>query len=181
MALTIFVAGNVLEAQQLNDSFAAVGGLRLLKKQTIGSAVSSVQVTGAFSADYDHYRIALSGGTMSTGAAITLTLGATVTGYSYWQFARQTGSFVSADAVNTTSMAFGYGTTALKNGVVEVFSPFAADETQFMNGGLMTTGAYYTFGGYLNNTTSYTDFTITASTGTLTGGTIYVYGYGTTL
>jgi hypothetical protein len=26
--------------------------------------------------------------------------------------------------------------------------------------------------------TSYTDFTITPTTGTLTGGTIYVYGYG---
>jgi hypothetical protein len=31
--------------------------------------------------------------------------------------------------------------------------------------------------GYLDNTTSYTDFTLTPSSGTLTGGTIRVYGY----
>jgi hypothetical protein len=30
--------------------------------------------------------------------------------------------------------------------------------------------------GYLNNTTSYTAFTLTYS-GTITGGTVYVYGY----
>jgi hypothetical protein len=33
------------------------------------------------------------------------------------------------------------------------------------------------FGGYLNDATSYTAFTITASSGTMTGGTITVYGY----
>jgi hypothetical protein len=31
--------------------------------------------------------------------------------------------------------------------------------------------------GWLNNTTSYTAFTLTASGGTMTGGTIRVYGY----
>jgi hypothetical protein len=32
-------------------------------------------------------------------------------------------------------------------------------------------------GGILNNSTSYTAFTITPASGTYTGGTIYVYGY----
>jgi hypothetical protein len=32
-------------------------------------------------------------------------------------------------------------------------------------------------GGFLNDTTAYTGFTILASTGNLTGGTIRVYGY----
>jgi len=31
--------------------------------------------------------------------------------------------------------------------------------------------------GYVNNTTQYTAFTISPSSGTLTGGTIRVYGY----
>jgi hypothetical protein len=31
--------------------------------------------------------------------------------------------------------------------------------------------------GILDNTTSYTDFTIAPTTGTITGGTIFVYGY----
>jgi hypothetical protein len=34
-----------------------------------------------------------------------------------------------------------------------------------------------TVSGMLNNTTSYTAFTITPSSGTMTGGTVRVYGY----
>jgi hypothetical protein len=39
-----------------------------------------------------------------------------------------------------------------------------------------TTAAYNAYGGFLNDSTAYTGFTILASTGTLTGGTIRVYG-----
>jgi hypothetical protein len=31
--------------------------------------------------------------------------------------------------------------------------------------------------GYLNDNTSYTGFTLTTGAGTMTGGTIFVYGY----
>jgi hypothetical protein len=33
--------------------------------------------------------------------------------------------------------------------------------------------------GFLNDANSYTAFTLTTGSGTITGGTIYVYGYGT--
>jgi hypothetical protein len=43
---------------------------------------------------------------------------------------------------------------------------------------MLTTGYGLTGAGYLNNTTSYTAFTITSlATTTHTGGTVYVYGY----
>jgi hypothetical protein len=41
-----------------------------------------------------------------------------------------------------------------------------------------TTAEMWTTAGYLDNTTSYTSFEIFPNGGTLTGGTIFVYGYG---
>jgi hypothetical protein len=40
-----------------------------------------------------------------------------------------------------------------------------------------TDGISFQYQGFLNNTTSYTSFKLTPGDGTLTGGTIYVYGY----
>jgi hypothetical protein len=65
--------------------FTALGGaypgLRLVKKQTIGNGVSSVNVTGAFSATYDNYKILISGGVGSTGTDLQLSLDGITTGY----------------------------------------------------------------------------------------------------
>ena len=52
MTYPVFATGDVLNASDMN----AVG-LWLVKTQTIGSGVGSVAVTGAFSADYDNYKI----------------------------------------------------------------------------------------------------------------------------
>jgi hypothetical protein len=73
-----FTAGQVLTAAQMNQI-----GLWLVKTQTIGTAVSSVTVTGAFTADYHSYLIRVIGGTASTSLTLNLTLGSTVTGYYY--------------------------------------------------------------------------------------------------
>lgn len=169
-----FVAGAVLTAAQMNKI-----GMWLIKADVIGTGVSSVVVTDVFSADFDNYRIVMSGGSASTNNVINLTLGSTVTGYSWYSWGRQAGAGVSADSSNTTSMLFGNGSTAFKSGSVDVLNPFAADETMFINGFYLQTGTLGAFsvGGYLNNTTSYTGFTLTPNTGTLTGGTVYVYGY----
>lgn len=170
-----FVAGQILEASQLNKI-----GLWLIKTQTIGTGVSSVEVTGAFSADYNNYRIDISGGAGSATAALRLTLGATATGYYYafnlntWANAPSTGA-----GSNAAFHLFGDGTTTSLSGSCDVFNPFASDETYFrgQSVSMRTDGYFLNTCGYLNNTTSYTAFTITPSTGTLTGGTIYVYGY----
>ena len=61
-------------------SVGVTPGLVLVKAQTIGSAVSSVEVTGAFSSTYDNYLITLEGGVASTNVGLRLTLGATATG-----------------------------------------------------------------------------------------------------
>jgi hypothetical protein len=164
--------------------YRGMSGLQLIKKQEIGSGVASVEVTGAFSATYDNYLIILSGGVGSTATGINLTLGATVTGYyrggNFTSFGSTTVTGVaSANASNWQST--GVATTTSLDARVELFDPFLAKNTKFRGSyaSALTTGESLVQQGFLNNTTSYTDFTFTKASGTLTGGTIYVYGYGT--
>jgi hypothetical protein len=65
------------------------------------------------------------------------------------------------------------------NGEIELFSPYLAKRTHY-NGQYVLTinnGNAVVSGGFLDNATQYTDFTLTPASGTITGGTIYVYGY----
>ena len=185
MPLTTYTAGEVLTAASLNAnlSFAASNGLTLISTTTIGTTVSSVTVTGAFSATYDAYKIIITGGAGSTtNIGLGLQLGSTTTGYYNGMAGTQysTGNaFNSSD--NNTSNFTSIG-TANPEGIqseLSILNPFAAKFTS-INGSFAfssTANLSRSFNGYVNNTTSYTAFTITTSTGTLTGGTIRVYGY----
>ena len=189
MALTTYVSGEVLTAASLNDNLAYAvtvpaavpGGLVLISATTIGTTVANVTVSGAFSATYDNYKIILSDG---VGSAVSCNLnmkfGATATGY-YWSITGRT--FANADAsvgaANQASFRAGAGSPKTLNIKMDVLAPFLSTETNFSGQYQVstTTGSAVNFGGFLDNTTSYTDFTITPSTGTITGGTIRVYGY----
>ena len=162
---------------------ASASGLTLVKSQTIGSAVSSVTVTDAFSATYDNYLINISGGSGSTaGASGLLTLGATSTGY-YFSGVYMLYSSSTVNGYNVSNGSSFNATYVSPNGhsgSVILQNPFLSDETTFQSTliGLGTSGEYQArYVGFLNNTTSYTAFTITAGSGTMTGGTIRVYGY----
>lgn len=162
---------------------ASASGLTLVKSQTIGSAVSAVTVTDAFSATYDNYLISITGGSGSTaGASGLLTLGATATGY----YLSGTYQLYSSTTVNGYNVSNGssfnatYVSPTGHSGSIILQNPFLSDETTFQSTliGLGTSGEYQArYAGFLNNTTSYTAFTITAGSGTMTGGTIRVYGY----
>jgi hypothetical protein len=172
-----FVSGQILTAAQMSSV-----GLWLVKSQTIGSAVSSVNVTGAFSADYDVYLITVSGGVASTDNAMNLTLGATATGYYSSGFNQSlTASTIAATNTNngTSWTSVSYGSTNALSGQVYLDNPFAAKRTMvsYQARGTSTTYFVNQQHGMLNNATSYTDFTLTVSAGTVTGGTVRVYGY----
>jgi len=186
MPLTTYTAGEVLTASSLNAnfSFAANSALALVKTQTIGSAVASVEVTGAFSATYENYLITVSGGAGSAGTQIRMILGATVAGY-YISFynAPFDGSAASGPAVNNGAIwnAIGFSGANGINMAATLQSPQLAKITYISapyvnSSGAAGAGAGQS-NGYLNNTTQYTAFTISPSSGTLTGGTIRVYGY----
>jgi hypothetical protein len=149
---------------------------------TIGSAVSSVTVSGAFSATYDNYLIILSGGVGSTATGINLTLGATATGYyrggNYTSYATTTVTGVAGNNV-TNWQSIGVASTTSLDARVELYDPFLEKNTKMRGSyaSALTTGESLVQQGFLNNTTSYTDFTFTKASGTLTGGTIRIYGY----
>ena len=153
----------------------AVGGV-----VTIGSAVSSVTVATAFSSTYDNYKIIVNGGAASAGPTLQLVLGSTTTGY-YWGGAGFTFAGASASGNQANFSSFDAG-SAVPNGIfanIEISSPQLALRTVFA-GSLIratTTGLFIPVGGFLDNATQYTGFTLSPSSGTLTGGTIRVYGY----
>jgi hypothetical protein len=147
---------------------------------TIGNAVSSVTVSGAFSALYDAYRVILTGGVGTATAVLQMTLGATSTGYYYAGKAR---TYAGADTnIAATNAAWWYaaesGTNAL-TGLIELQNPNLAKQTLFQTTIVppRTDGYWLGAGGYLADTNQYTAFTLTPNAGTITGGTIRVYGY----
>ena len=182
-ASAIRTLGSSVDSTLFTALGGAYPGLRLVKKQTIGNGVSSVTVTNAFSATYENYKIIVSGGAASTSNYAKITLGSTATGYYqkgiYGQYTNNT--VAGAGYANNTS--FEGLLRAETSGLMadfSLYSPFAAKNTgmTFNVSYLSTTGYIEQGGGFLNDTNSYTAFTLTANTGTWTGGTIYVYGYG---
>jgi hypothetical protein len=162
------------------QSVGVTPGLVLVKTQTIGSAVSSVEVTGAFSSTYDNYLISLEGGVASTNVGLRLTLGATATGYYFaGTFVQYTSTTVSGQYGGGTNFEIGYGSTNALSAEIVLGSPNLAKVTTFRSRGADTgtTGYMNSYSGFLNNSTQYTAFTIATSTGNMTGGVIRVYGY----
>jgi hypothetical protein len=155
--------------------------LTLVKSQTIGSAVSSVTVTDAFSSTYDNYLITVAGGVGSANLNLRLTLGATTTGYYYGQvYTEFTSSTVTgANGNNAAFFVAGYGSTNTLSANINLQSPNLAKRTVFTTDTVQaaTDGIQTRIGGFLNDATQYTAFTLTTGAGTVTGGVIRVYGY----
>jgi hypothetical protein len=190
-----YVAQGAVAIETLGDSvdstlYTALGGaypgMRLVKKQTIGTAVSSVTVTGAFSATYDNYKIIVTGGTNSlTNSTLATTLGGSTSGYYYniiyMNWNSGTGvTGLSGSNVSSWPYTAGLGGTNGWQMEIDVFAPFLATRTG-LRGSYANLAPALSAGpiaGFIENTTSHTAFTLTPSSGTLTGGTIYVYGYG---
>jgi hypothetical protein len=155
-------------------------GYSLIKTQAIGTSVTAVTVTGAFSTDYDVYQIVVSGGAATVAnTGMRMILGSTTTNYRtsliYQSF---TSSTVLGDANNSNSSFSNIG-RATSNGLsalMTVSDPFLTRPT-FVSANwnqLTDTGV---FNGILNDSTSYTAFTLqTVAAGAWTGGTVYVYG-----
>jgi hypothetical protein len=178
MAIKTFTTGEVLTAADTN-TYLANSGLVYIKQQTVGSGVGSVTVSSAFSSTYDNYKITYSGGVSSTGANLAMTLGATAAGY-YSSIVFVTYSTGAVSAVGSSNTAsFTYAGIARTNSSVmniDVIEPFRTQRTM-VSGPFINNDASGQFAGFLDDATSYTAFTLTPGSGTLTGGTITVYGY----
>ena len=163
------------------SAWTAPFALNLIKTQTIGTAVSSVVVTNAFSATYDSYKIIVSGGVATDNQNMRLRLGSTSTGY-YSAGQNVTYAAVSSGVGSNNASLFtfvGYGGTNTIHANIDITNPFQAKRTVYSSARVgPQVGSDFIFGGgFLNDNTSYTDFTISPVSGTYTGGTIHVYGY----
>jgi len=162
---------------------ASTGALTLVKTQTIGSAVSTVTVTNAFSSSYDNYVIMISGGVGSTSENLNLQLGSTTTGYyvaGFYNYANSA-SLVGDSYNNTSSFKIaGSVSTNSLNGIIHLQGPNLAKFTNahYQNHRTATADSIAMRAtAFEASTTQHTDFTLAVGSGTITGGTIKVYGY----
>lgn len=160
-----------------------MSGLQLVKKQTIGSGVTSVSVTSAFSATYTDYKIMISDGVGSTTIQLLFSLNGITTGYNNnLQFnAFGSSSPLAANVPNSSTVNWsGSATSSNIQLDLTVKSPFLS-KNKFVAGTyneMYTSGISGNMQSFINSTASATGFTVACVSGNLTGGTIYVYGYG---
>jgi hypothetical protein len=169
-----FSVGQVLTAANMN----AVG-LWLVKTVTVGTGVSSIPVTGAFSADYDSYKVIYDGGVASAFSTIAMTLGGNNGDYNmslpYVTYGSATP--LGTSLLNATSFALiGAGNTNYLGLDVDVLSPNLARFTR-VQGHYIADAESGSYSGVHKVATAYTDFALSIVGGTATGGTVRVYGY----
>ena len=160
-------------------------GFELVKTQVVGTGVSSVTVSNVFSDTYDNYKIHWSGASsLATGNGINIQMGSTTSGYFgtmiYASYAGAGPYVVGENSIANWTHCAG----AAQNQIaldVDLFNPFKTQITSIS--ALMYTDNANAGkkSGWLNDATSYTSFTFLVATGTITGGTIRVYGYRKTI
>lgn len=151
-------------------------GLTLVSSTTIGTAVSSVTVSSAFSSTYDTYRIVISGGAGSTATSVLLTLGSQTTGYKTQVSVVDMAGGAFTQSASTVYIGTGRMSANGLFGFFELNNPFLSKDTFCFSTGAEPAAGTYTLG-MANATTSFTAFTLTTGSGTMTGGTVRVYGY----
>lgn len=177
MTYPVFASGDVLNASDMNGV-----GLWLVKSQTIATspAPTSVVVTNCFSADYDNYRIVISGGTTGSPGSVALQLNnSTGTTYRHFGYFGNYGTASLtpyAPALTSQWTDIGIGGTAGWMTNVDIMSPFLSKPTLGTTWST-STGTVYSFALIDTSTNSSTGFTLSGLGGnSLVGGTIRVYG-----
>jgi hypothetical protein len=155
-------------------------GLIFIKSQVVGSGVTSVTVTDAFSSQYDNYVITMHSGVTSGGnnmgfrfANIT---SAVYSAYGYYG-AFGSGGLNGYGASGSTGWVDFSPTSAFDYSfVATIFSPFL-NRRKFGRVHGMSPGGVHEFALHCDSAVSATSFVLFPSGGTMSGGTINVYGY----
>ncbi len=197
MAIKTFTTGEVLTASDtntyLNDAglvlitsgitVSSTGGTAATVSNgtvTIGTSNTAVTVSGAFSATYNNYRIIVTNSVGSAVSNVALKLGASTTGYyDSGQVINYSGAGITGVSDNNAAAFTRSAVTDTTNwqATIELYAPFLATRTFYRSEYFGASQAGY-FTGLHTSATSHTQFTLTPdSPGTITGGTIRVYGY----
>lgn len=169
----------------LSTSTANPPGLELVKSVTVGSAVTSVNITSCFSATYENYVVSISNVTASAGGNIfrarplsgTTAVSSGIYGNTFYIANGAAGGLTNGALSNVNYSEVGSISSVSKNGTVfRVEQPFLANYTRFNFSDADEN--YWRFGAFVHRAnTSYDGLQIDVNAGTFTGGTIAVYGY----
>jgi hypothetical protein len=152
-------------------------GLKLIHTQTIGTAVSSITVSDVFNATYDHYKILVTGGTHTGVNSLRVQFNNETSGTNYYGAGDTVIFSTGNQSVIWDNNVARFNNAGFYNDMdVDVYNPFLERRT-CIHGPIYTNVAAGTYTGYTLNSISNTGFILSLSTGTMTGGTIFVYGY----
>ena len=183
MAIQTFTSGQILTAADTN-TYLNNGGLVYVKQQTVGNNVSSVEITSAFSTNYDNYRIIYMGGTATAQNDLKVYLGNTVVASGYYQSclyaAYGAATPLAQVSANSGNWPFSGGQDSPNALSMDLYNPFSSTLKTVMESSFIGVANGRVAGrsqGFYNATTSYTSFTIVAGSADFSGGIVYVYGY----
>jgi len=152
---------------------------------TVGTSVSSVTVNGVFTGNYSNYLVQMTGGTVSASTDIWMRLAtggtASTTGYYGFLVYGNVGSstVLGSPRNNETRWSWMGGALGgqLTHAQATLYNPFGATYTKITNGAYQSSNEYGNFNGEHRVAVSYNGFVLGVDTGTVTGGSIRVYGY----
>jgi hypothetical protein len=204
MSLVVFTAGQVLTAADLNNNFSIVtpGLVRMIPSTvTVTGAGSSasvdaegritfataatVSINDCFTAAYTNYRVLVDYDVSAADADNEIRLrvaGTDNTTASSYNFQHVNASSTTVAGARTASSAArlgqGASSTATNSLVMEFFRPYLADTTNYtaLGSGTVSNAYYRHTVGMHNQNTGYDGFTLTVTTGSMTGK-ISVFGY----
>jgi hypothetical protein len=176
-----YVWGGAAWQQVSGGTAVGNSGLVYVKSQAIGSGVASVTVTDAFSATYDNYLIMVSGTFPNTSLnwfEFGFNTAATTGFYGNAYGIDYLGTVTNVNSNNQGRLLITKTNAATgSNGMtINVNSPFLTTRSSIFSTSSAGPG-WMINGGENNASTSFSQFFIRVSGGTMTDGTITVYGY----
>jgi len=191
MALPVtFVAGDVLEAAQLNSNFTYLdgknAGLVCVKAETAFTSVASFTADDVFTSAYSNYLIVLNYTQSNTAGVASFRYRTGGTSNSTANYSHQNTLFTSsatfsiASGATSQTLVPNYG-AAGSSGNLNILAPQLSQKT-IVTGTLITGSASGNMivGGGFNTTTQFDGIEFLISLGTVTG-TYAIYGYSKTV
>jgi hypothetical protein len=180
MAIKTFTTGELLTASDTN-TYLANAGLVYVTSTTVGSGVSSVTISNCFSSTYDNYKVIWSGGVTSASGSGYIQLSGITTGLYYGALPFYNIAAASYGAAPDSGITFwryiGGGNATFGSLNADICAPYAT-KTKTIQAWYTRVGYSGFYTGYCDSIASSTGFTVgNTDWGTMTGGTITVYGY----
>ena len=191
MADQSFTAGQILTASQMSALQSNIGLVPITPTSvtngtlsgnvaSITSGSASVTINGCFTTNFTNYKVIITNFVCSAAPAIYLkfnnSTGSTYSSLlSYYSYGSPTGAN-SPSAASAAGMQLFLGATSLCTAEFEVFAPFVTSRTTMRSSGQSPDNPGTSLG-IDTNSASQTAFSLSTSTGTITSGSITVYGY----